>query len=270
MQSFKEFLIEAGVKQGSHLLLHSSFKNIRNAFPSITIETIINLLKEQLTPAGSLMIPAFTYCFKKSKGEHEIFDQKNSCSKVGAISEVFRNTPGVIRTSSPTHSFSLWGKVTDEITESNSPESPLGKGSVLDWLAKTNNSYILLLGCGFESLSFGHYIEIITPVMWSNISPWYYLNVLNIGISTNGEQVLSEIPGCAKGFLNFQNYLEENKIIEKKFYNSLPYFLLDVSILLKEGIIYFKYNQQKLLCDKGKCAACDVRIMKLKTNLTDI
>ncbi len=263
MNKFKELLIETGVMQSSHIMLHSSFKNIRKAFPSLSIELLIKTLQEQITPSGSLIMPAFTYCFKKANNNHEIFDRINSPSKVGAVSEVFRNSPGVIRTSSPTHSFSLWGNIKNEIDKTNSPESPLGKGSVVEWLSQKENSFILLLGADFSSLTFCHYLEIITPVPWSNIFPWEYHGITNIGISNFKEQVLQEVPGCAKSFIHFQNYLEKIIMIENKTYFSLNVFFLPISFLLKEGKNYFKNNHDKLLCSKETCPACDERRHKL-------
>ncbi|WP_337866630.1 AAC(3) family N-acetyltransferase [Ignavibacterium sp.] len=119
---------------------------------------MINDLKNIITNNGSIIFPVFTYCFTKSTGDYEIFHPAKSISKVGILSETFRLSSEVIRTSSTTHSFALWGKITNEIYTTNSPESPLGKGSVLDWLTKNLNLYVLMLGTNFSSLSYVHYL----------------------------------------------------------------------------------------------------------------
>ena len=215
--TFEDYIKNLGLMTSNHVIVHSSFKKIKSTFPQITPDEIINNVKEIITPFGSIIFPAFTYCFKKSTGNYEIFDQANLKSKVGLLSEIFRSSQDVIRTSSPTHSFALWGKVTEEIKEDNAPNSPLGKGSVLDWLTKTENSFILMLGTDFSSLTYGHYLEIQAQVPWYNYSPWDHLNVLPIGVSITGEQKLKEIPGCAKSFANFEKYLLDEKFNCEKF-----------------------------------------------------
>jgi len=240
-------------------MLHSSFRRIRAAFPGIKPGDVINTLKLLVNGNGSLIIPAFTYCFKKNTGRNEIYDQKRSHSKVGAISEVFRNTRGVVRTASPTHSFCLWGIVKKYIDKSNAPISPLGAGSVLEWLAQQQEAYILLLGADFKALSFGHYIEIKAKLPWISYSPWEHLGVEPTAISTNGEQKLIEVPGCSKSYKNFETFLLQEHQISTFSYGELHGYYLSLQKLLKDGLSFFSTHPDKLLCDFGTCPACDSR-----------
>lgn len=255
----REFIKYTGIKPGDEVLVHSSFRLIRSAFPGTSIDEFIDLLQEIITPEGSLIMPAFTYCFKRSEGDYNTFDYHNSPSVVGAVSETFRRRPDVVRTSSPTHSFSLWGKVSETISADNSPESPLGKGSIPDYLAIRENTYILLAGTDFHSLSFGHYLESAVPVPWHDKSPWDYLKVENIGVSVTGEQKLREIPGCSKSFLSFQEYLTGQKLITPLTKESLRVYYIPVSTLLQEGIKFFRENYMLLLCPPRTCQPCDSR-----------
>ena len=263
----ESFLRNIGLASSQHVILHSSFKKIKEAFPEIEIADFISILKTIITKEGSIIIPAFTYCFKKSEGETEIFEREISKSKVGAVSEVFRKDPETVRTSSPTHSFSLWGKVKEEISFANSPKSPLGKNSVLDWLAAVKNSYVLMLGTDFNSFTFGHFLEVKAKVPWYNYSPWDYLNVLPAGISTNGEQELIELPGCSKSFVNFENYLISNNLISKHEYDGLNSYFISIELLLEKGIPYFRNHYKNLLCKEGTCRACDSRRTKFHKEL---
>ncbi|MBS4036252.1 MAG: AAC(3) family N-acetyltransferase [Ignavibacterium sp.] len=242
--------------------MHSSFSKIKNAFPDLTPEESISALKDIVTEEGSIIFPAFTYCFKTTSGDYEVFDNANSKSKVGMLSERFRISEGVIRTSSPTHSFALWGKIINDIDESNSPESPLGKKSVMEWLTNNPESFVLILGTDFSSLTYGHYLEIEASVPWYNHSPWNYMNVLPIGVSIKGEHRLKEIPGCAKGFVNFEKYLLENNLIKKCEYKSFSSYFINVKLLYNEGLIYFSNYYENLLCGKNTCPACDSRRRK--------
>ena len=193
--NIEEYLKYIGLKPSQNIIVHSSFSKINSAFPYLKPEEAIKRLKEIITSSGSIIFLTFTYCFKKSLGEYEIFDRMNSKSKVGLLSETFRLSDSVVRTSSPTHSFGLWGKILNYIDEDNSPESPLGKVSVMQWFSDQSNSFVLLLGTDFSTLTYVHYLEIEAKVPWYDFSPWDFMNVLPIGVSIRGEQKLKEIPG---------------------------------------------------------------------------
>jgi aminoglycoside N3'-acetyltransferase len=242
-----------------HIMVHSSFKAIKQAFNEVTADDIISGLQKIITPSGSIIMPAFTYCWKKKDGSHQIFDRINSPGQVGYLAEEFRKSKGVIRTNSPTHSFSLWGKVTEYFDETNSPQSPLGKNSILEWLSETQDAFILMIGANFKSNTFCHYLELQAKVPWYDYSPWGYLGVENFGVSIDGEQKLKEIPGCSEGFINFENYLLDKNIISSVNYNNLKVYLIPIDIIFKHGINYFSNNYEKLLCVKGICKACDSR-----------
>lgn len=97
MMNFKEFLLSIGIRKNQNILIHSSFKKILFAFPDITPAQVIDILKEVISSEGSIVFPTFTYCFKKSKGEFEVFDSNNSKSKVGILSDVFRLSDDVFQ-----------------------------------------------------------------------------------------------------------------------------------------------------------------------------
>ena len=240
-------------------MMHAAFRQIRTAFPKLTMSELFSSVQEFITMDGSLIMPAFTYCFKKSDGGYDTFEPDISASRVGAVSENFRTLSGVIRTSSPTHSFCLWGEIQNHIPKNNSPDSPLGKGSVLHWLAENENTFFLLLGTDFNSLSFGHYLEITAPVLWAGQSCWKHLNVENSGVSIHGEQPLIEVPGCSKSFRNFETFLLENDIIQPAIHNQLKSYFISAVLLLEEGLPYFRRNPEQLLCPLGECRACDER-----------
>lgn len=260
--NISEYLKAVGVRKNINLIVHSSFKSIVNSFPEISPNEVISSLKSIVTPEGSLIFPVFTYCFKKSSGNYEVFDKVNSKSKVGLLSETFRLGNDVIRTSSPTHSFALWGKITEDIDDTNSPESPLGEGSVLDWLTHKSESFVLMLGTDFSSLSYGHYLEVVCKVPWYDYSPWEYMNVVPIGVSIEGEQKLKEIPGCAKGFINFEKHLINKNLISQNSYGQLNTYFISIALLYREGLNYFRDYYRELLCPAGTCPACDSRRRK--------
>ena len=242
-----------------HVLVHSSFRALRTTFNAESPQLIIADLQSLLTKNGSLIMPAFTYCYKRKTGEFEIFNPLKSKSKVGALTESFRQSDKVVRTASATHSFSLWGKITNEISAENAPQSPLGTGSVLDWLAENKDTFVLLLGVDFHSLSFGHYLENIIPLPWVEKNPWEYMDVEPTGVSINGEQKLIQIPGCSKSFINLEKFFLENKIISPVKYKNLRGYFIKTDLLTDHGIQYFKTFPLNVLCSVGTCKACDIR-----------
>lgn len=253
------YLDDLGLESGMHVMMHAGFRAVKSVFHDAAIEDLLEALRNRLSGGGSLIMPAFTYCFKKTSGTYERFDRQRSPSKVGAVSEVFRQSAGIVRTASPTHSFSLWGAVQEEIGSDNAPESPLGEGSVLDWLTQKQGSYILMLGVGFRALSYAHYIEVMTPVPWADLSPWSFLNVEKTGVSTKGEQPLKEVPGCSKGFVTFETFLTAREIIKPIYREYLRSYVIPVDLLYRQGISYFSTYPERLLCPPGTCKACDVR-----------
>lgn len=256
---FMDLLDLAGISPGMPLMLHGSFRAVRRVFPALSIEEMLRTIQSRITRSGSLIMPTFTYCFKRRDGSHERFDPFSSVSKVGAISEAFRHMEDVMRTHAPTHSFGLWGKVCSEAGWISAPASPLGAGSVLEWLALQPDAHILLLGVDFSSLSFGHYLEVKAPVPWADFSPWSYLGVEKSGVSASGEMALREVPGCARGFRRVEYYLLRQKKLQVLRVRSLRIVAVPVPVLLEAGLSYVRRYPRRLLCEPGICPPCDAR-----------
>jgi aminoglycoside 3-N-acetyltransferase len=258
-RSFEEFLEDLECRAGNHVVVHSSFRSVRSAFPDLTIEELIGALQSAVTSSGSILIPAFTYCLKQKSGSQRVFARETTPSEVGAVSEVFRGAPGVVRTSSPTHSFGLWGCAAEELTAQNCPASPLGEGSPMDWLAAKGESRILLLGTDFSSLSFCHYLEIMAPVPWYDYFPWEHLGLLPIGMTVEGEVPLREVPGCSKGFVALERHLLARGSVRPVTRHGLRVVSMAVPVVLEEGLRFLRSTPELVLCPRGSCAACDSR-----------
>ncbi len=258
-ETLEKFLQDIGLTAGQHVMIHAAFRKIRREFPGLEIEKFIRIIQQMVTNAGSVILPTFTYCFMKTDEPSKAYDPTVTPSEVGAVSETFRNMPGVIRTASATHSFALWGKAAGEISAMNAPESPLGKGSVPEWLSEQDNGFILMLGTDFTSLSFCHYLETLAPVPWHDTFPWDYMEIRPVGVSVKGLQPLCEVPGCSRSFGNFERYLLERHVNEPIRLGNLTGYFIPVNILLKHGLEYFRSRAHELLCPEGQCPACDSR-----------
>lgn len=255
----QHFLQQLGLRAGQHLLLHTSFRALAAAFPDITPRRLIEQVQKTIGAEGSLIMPAFSYCFKTIKPGYPHFDRAKTPSAVGTVAETFRLSPEVIRTSSATHSFSLWGKAAREICSENAPTSPLGVGSVLEWLAGDENSAVVMLGVNFRALTFGHYLEVIAPVPWVDVMPWGHLGILPVGVSNNSEQELQQVPGCSGGFVHLENTLIANGRLQPFMHHSLRALYVPVTMLMNAGLTAVRLQPENMLCPAGGCVPCDVR-----------
>ena len=78
MMQFKDFLEKIGVSKEQNIIVHSSLRSIKIAFNSISPNQVIDELKQAVTVSGSLIMPVFTYNFKKSNDGYERFDAIHS------------------------------------------------------------------------------------------------------------------------------------------------------------------------------------------------
>ena len=106
-EDIKNALRQLGVQAGDRVMVHSSLKAL--GWIDSGPQTIIKALQETVTENGIVAMPAFTNCV--DDGSHPPFDRELTAPEkwIGTVPEVFRNTPGVIRSIHPTHSVCAWG-----------------------------------------------------------------------------------------------------------------------------------------------------------------
>ena len=127
---------------------------------------LIQALMDTLTPEGTLVMPAHSgslsdpvhWCnppvplewqqtIRDTMPAYEPEITPTSC--IGVVPEVFRNFPGVLRSSHPAVSFTAWGKQAAFITSGHELNYPLGDGSPLARLYDLGG-YVLLIGVGHD------------------------------------------------------------------------------------------------------------------------
>lgn len=106
-----EVLKGFGIKPGVPVIIHSSYGNFYNY--TGTAEELIDKLIEFVGPEGTICMPAFP---AEKKNTNNIFDVKNTKSKAGYLTEVFRNRAGVKRSLNQLHSVCAYGKDADYLT----------------------------------------------------------------------------------------------------------------------------------------------------------
>lgn len=140
---FRSMLESTGLKAGDKVYISSSlapFFQWEN--PE---EKILKAIRELIGSSGTIFMPAFNFDFCNS-GQ---FDVNQSPSRTGALTEYFRNLPGVLRNwSPPFHSVCIQGPDARDWQEYQSSSS-FGSGSLFDNLMKSDGVHISI-GCGFH------------------------------------------------------------------------------------------------------------------------
>ncbi|MBZ0325271.1 MAG: AAC(3) family N-acetyltransferase [Alphaproteobacteria bacterium] len=145
------------------LVVHSAIRNLSQQ--GFRAEAFIDAMLE-LLPRGTLTMPAMSW--RVCTPENPYFDELETPSIVGALSEVFRTRYARVRSIHPTHSFCAIGPRAEELVADHfkgntpcPPDSPIGRMPGMD-------ARILLLGVGFESCTLIHYPEEV-------VAPDFYL-----------------------------------------------------------------------------------------------
>lgn len=149
-----------GVREGSVLLVHSSFKAIRKS--GMTPADVIDGLRLALGEHGTLVFPTLSYLYCGPK--HSMtFDVRNTPSNVGALPEYFRTSvPDVRRSLCPTHSCAAVGEMRDAVIGGHHlDDTPAGPNSPFRRVMELDGS-VLFLGCGTNCNTSMHAIEELT------------------------------------------------------------------------------------------------------------
>jgi aminoglycoside 3-N-acetyltransferase len=151
-------LLELGVAQGDVLMVHSAFDRFLG-FKGGPVE-VVRTLQEVVGPGGALMMPTIPFlgtAVEYALGD-PVFDARQTVSMMGLITEVFRRSPGVVRSIHPTHSVAAWGSRADAIIAGHErAETPCGRltpyGRLLEYDGK-----ILLIGVSPSTMTFCYFV----------------------------------------------------------------------------------------------------------------
>ena len=141
-----------GIPPSSTVMIHSSllkFGIIENGLAGF-----FRCILESLSGDSTILMPSFSFDFSDSG----YWNAKKTQSKMGVLTEYFRNLNGSVRTIHPFHSVVALGKYAKYFAESNSLSS-FGKGSPFEKLIELN-AYNLSLGSEFVGgTTFVHHTE---------------------------------------------------------------------------------------------------------------
>lgn len=154
----KGALRDLGVVPGDVLMVHSAFDRFLG-FHGGPLD-VIRALQEVVGPGGALMMPTIPFrgtAIAYALGD-PVFDVRQTVSRMGLITEVFRRSPGVIRSIHPTHSVAVWGSRADVIIAGHEhAETPCGRGTPYGRLLECNGK-ILLAGVPPSTMTFCYFV----------------------------------------------------------------------------------------------------------------
>ncbi|HYT05046.1 MAG TPA: AAC(3) family N-acetyltransferase [Gemmatimonadales bacterium] len=151
-------LRQLGVVPGDVLMVHSAFDRFLG-FRGGPVD-VVRALQEVVGARGTLLMP--TIPFRGTAVEYAlgnpVFDARQTVSRMGLITEVFRRSPGVVRSSHPTHSVAVWGSRADAIIAGHEhADTPCGRrtpyGRLLEYDGK-----ILLAGVPANTMTFCYFV----------------------------------------------------------------------------------------------------------------
>ena len=145
-----------GIAPGGVIFVQSSFNDM-HTFSGRPVD-LLNALRALVGPTGTLLMPAYTT--DKPATQAAPLDIANLPTYTGIINELFRRSPGVLRSLHPRHSICAEGPLAATLLAEH--ENCLfadGPGSPFDRLRRRDDSLILTIGLAPGFTSFLHWIE---------------------------------------------------------------------------------------------------------------
>ena len=151
-------LVELGVVAGDVVMVHSAFDSFLG-FQGGPVDAI-RTLQEVVGARGTLMMP--TIPFRGTAVEYAlgdpVFDVRQTVSRMGLLTELFRRSPGVVRSIHPTHSVAVWGNRAEAIIAGHErAESPCGRSTPYEKLLE-HDGKILLAGVPPDTMTFCYFV----------------------------------------------------------------------------------------------------------------
>lgn len=154
--SVKEDLARMGVAKNDIVLLHSSLRRI-NPYPG-RAEGLIDDLRDYLSD-GIIAMPALTWELALLDRPRRVFDVTATPADTGTLPELFRRTPGVLRSAHPTHSLCAAGNGAEGFLAGQEyTHTPCALSGPWGRLCDSD-AVIVMAGCDLTSCTYLHGVE---------------------------------------------------------------------------------------------------------------
>jgi aminoglycoside 3-N-acetyltransferase len=154
----RDALRQLGLAPGDVLMVHSAFDRFLG-FQGGPVD-VIHALQDAVGTGGTLLMPTIPFqgsAIAYARGD-PVFDAQHTVSRMGLITELFRRTPGVVRSRHPTHSVAAWGREAETIIAGHERAgTPCGRSTPYGRLLE-HDGKILLAGVPANTMTFCYYV----------------------------------------------------------------------------------------------------------------
>lgn len=217
-EDLKNSFKEIGIKEGDTLFVHSGLSKI--GFVENGPDTVIEALIETVGPEGTIAMPTsqIVGSSKEFLEKNPLFDPKESPSKMGKITEVFRKRQGVLRSSHPTHSVAAYGKHAKEIVKEHyNAKTTFGINTPYFRILELNGK-LLFLGVDRWCMTHAHVVEDIMPNFPINVRSEEPITTSIIDDEGNKKEVTVKVHDSEvakiRAVYNLNEYFKENNIFK--------------------------------------------------------
>jgi aminoglycoside 3-N-acetyltransferase len=234
---FGDDLENLGVKPGSVLLVHTSFRAVGKGTPL----ELINALRAVIGPEGTLVMPTM------ADGE-SVFDPRTTPTvAMGVTAETFWRQPGVLRSTHPGGSFAAEGPHAERICAEQPLSPPHGHDSPVGRVYDLNGR-VLLIGVTHSENTTLHLAESLAGVPYSVSHPTVVAEVQMVDIA--------ETDHCCRGFRFADAWLGARQKTGKV--GDAEARLFDSRDVVEVALLYLAQNPLVFLCGRGTgCDECD-------------
>jgi len=205
----EQLLRAHGIPRDGVLFVHSSFRGLarKGIQPEALLEGMLGYLDR-----GTLLLPAMSW--RSVNPDQPVFDEVETPSITGVLSEIFRSRYAVQRSLHPTHSVAGRGPAADYVLgEHHLDETPCGDRSPVGRLA-ASGGHVLLLGVEMDSCTLVHHAE-------EKVAPELYLR-LEVELYRCRRRDGSEVQvrtrrhrRLARNFWQFEDMLAERGLVHQ-------------------------------------------------------
>jgi aminoglycoside 3-N-acetyltransferase len=143
-----------GIPRDGVLMVHSSFKTLgrEGHEPAAVLQAFVDYMAP-----GTLLLPTMSWRYVKP--ESPMFDELETPSNTGILTELFRTQYATARSLHPTHSVAGRGKLAEDLLSGHHlDETPCSARSPFGLLARYD-AWVLMLGISMDCCTLIHHVE---------------------------------------------------------------------------------------------------------------